>query len=143
MHKREISVEQNKIIEEMEKLAEQLKAEEAMLIALKQDSSDYLSQREKCINKRASLEAQQAFNKEKTILKQYKWRKKFYEDILRITSELASQKGLDVVLEKDEIDIHALGVNELNQTMITHKVLYSGGCIDITNDVIARLDKGK
>jgi Skp family chaperone for outer membrane proteins len=143
MHKREINVEQKKIIEELEKLSEQLKAEEAMLIALKQDSSDYLSQREKCINKRASLEAQQTINKEQTILKQYKWRKKFYEDILRITSELAERTGLDVVLEKDEIDIPALGVNELNQTMITHKVLYSGGCIDITNELITLLDKGK
>ena len=141
--KREINVEQNKIREELEKLSEQLKAEEAMLMALKQDSSDYLSQREKCINIRSSLEAKQTINQEQTILKQYRWRKKFYEDILRITSELAERKGLDVVLEKDEIDISTLGVNELNQTMITHKVLYSGGCTDITNEVIALLDKGK
>ena len=140
-HKREINAEQSKKSEELEKLSEQLKAEEAMLIALKQDSSDYLAQREKCINIRVRLEAQQTINKEQTILKQYRWRKRFYQDILRITSELAQQKGLDVVLEKDEIDIPSLSVNELNQTMITHKVLYSGGCIDITDEVMARLDK--
>ena len=46
-----------------------------------------------------------------------------------------------MVLEKDEIDISALSVNEFNQTMITHKVLYSGGCMDITDEVMARLDK--
>jgi Skp family chaperone for outer membrane proteins len=142
-HKSEIKAEQSKKSEELEKLSEQLKAEEAMLMALKQDSSDYLAQREKCINIRAGLEAQQTINKEQTILKQYRWRKRFYQDILRITAELAEQKGLDVVLEKDEIDITALNVNELNQTMITHKVLYSGGCIDITDEVIDRLDKEK
>ncbi len=140
-YKREINAEQNKKSEELEKLSEQLKTEEAILMALKQDSSDYLAQREKYINIRVRLETQQTINKEQTILKQYRWRKRFYQDILRITSELAEQKGLDVVLEKDEIDIATLGVNEFNQTMITHKVLYSGGCIDITDEVMARLDK--
>lgn len=142
-HKREISAEQNKKSEELEKLSGQLKSEEAILLALKQDSSDYLAQREKCINIRVSLEAKQTINKEQTILKQYKWRKKFYQDILLITSDLAKQKGLEVVLEKDEIEVSVLGVNELNQTMITHKVLYSGGCVNITDEVMAQLDKEK
>jgi Skp family chaperone for outer membrane proteins len=140
-HKMEISSEQNKNSAELDKLSTDLKATEAMLAALKQDSSDYLTQRKKYINMRVSLETKQAINKEQSILKQYRWRKKFYQDILRITSEVAGQKGLDVVLEKDEINVPVLGVNELNQTMLTHKVLYSGGCVDITDEVIARLDK--
>jgi Skp family chaperone for outer membrane proteins len=142
-HKREISSEQSKKNEELGKLSKELKAAEAMLSALKQDSTDYMSQREKCINMRVSLEAQQAINKEQTILKQYRWRKSFYQDILQITSELARQKDLDVVLEKDQIDVPALSVNELNQTMLTHKVLYSGGCTDITDELITQLDKKK
>jgi Skp family chaperone for outer membrane proteins len=67
--------------------------------------------------------------------------KELYQDILRITSELAEQKDLDLVLEKDEIDEISLSVNEISRTMSTHKVLYSGGCVDITNEVVARLDK--
>jgi Skp family chaperone for outer membrane proteins len=140
-HRTKMNTEQSKIRGELEKLSKQLQAQEKMLIALKQDSSDYLAQRKEVINKRINLETQQAFNKEEAILKEYKWRKEFYQDILRITSELAEQKGLDVVLEKDEIDILALSVNEFNQTMLTHKVLYSGGCMDITDEVMARLDK--
>lgn len=140
-HRIKMTAEQDKISAELKELSKQLQAQENMLIALKQDSSDYLVQRKKVINQRASLETQQTINKEQTILEDYKWRKKFYQDVLRITSELAEQKGLDVVLEKDEINISALSVNELNQTMITHKVLFSGGCIDITDEVMARLDK--
>ncbi|MHC4737790.1 MAG: OmpH/Skp family outer membrane protein [Planctomycetota bacterium] len=140
-HRTKMNTEQNKIRSELVELSKQLKAQEDMLIALKQDSSDYLAQRKEVINKRASLDARQTINKEQTVLKEYRWRKEFYQDILRITSELAEQKRLDVVLEKDEIDILALSVNEFNQTMITHKVLYSGGCIDITDEVLARLDK--
>ena len=130
-HRTRMNTEQSKIRDELDELSKQLKAQENMLIALKQDSSDYLVQRKEVINKRASLEARQTINKEQAILKEYKWRKELYQDILQITSELAEQKGLDVVLEKDEIDISSLSVNEFNQTMITHKVLYSGGCIDI------------
>ncbi|MHC4726687.1 MAG: OmpH/Skp family outer membrane protein [Planctomycetota bacterium] len=142
-HRTRMNTEQSKIIAELQEISKQLKSQENMLGALKQDSSDYLAQRKEIINTRASLETLQAINKEQTILKDYKWRKKFYQDVLRITFELAEQKGLDVVLEKDEINISALSVNELNQTMITHKVLFSGGCMDITDEVMARLDKEK
>jgi len=74
-------------------------------------------------------------------LKQYKWSKELYQDILQITSELAEQKGLDLVLRKDEIDLLALSVNEISETVRSHKVLYSGGCVDISDEVLARLDK--
>lgn len=140
-HTTRIITEQNKIRAELEKLSKQLKAQEDMLRALKQDSSDYLAQREEIINTRAGLEARQAINKEQIVLKEYRWSKELYQDILRITCELAEQKGLDVVLEKNEIDDPALSFNKFNQTISTHKVLYSGGCIDITDEVMARLDK--
>ncbi|MBW7988437.1 MAG: OmpH family outer membrane protein [Planctomycetes bacterium] len=142
-HKRKITAEQNKIRAELEILSKQLIADKGMLDALKQDSSDYLAQHKEFIKKRASFETQQTINKEQRVLKEYKWSKELYKDILQITCELAEQKGLDVVLEKNEIDIPALSVNEFNQTINTHKVLYSGGCIDITDEVMARLDKGE
>lgn len=137
----ELIAEQNRIIAELQDLSKEIEAQEAGLKALKQDSSDYLAQRKELIDKRASLEAQQEFNKEQVILKQYKWSKELYQDILRITSELAEQKDLDLVLKKDEIDLLALSVNEFSQTIRTHKVLYSGGCIDLSDEVVARLDK--
>jgi len=140
-HRTEFITEQSTIRAELEKLSKQLEAQEAGLRVLKPDSSDYLAQRKELINKRASMEAQQEFNKERRVLKEYKWSKEIYQDILRITSELAKQKGLDLVLEKDEIDVLALNVNEISRTISTHKVLYSGGCVDITNEVVARLDK--
>jgi len=140
-HRNELNAEQNRIRAELQTLSKEIEAQEAGLRAFKQDSSDYLAQRKDLIDKRASLEAQQEFNKEQAILKQYKLSKELYQDILRITSELAEQKGLDLVLEKNEIDEISLSVNEISRTMSTHKVLYSGGCIDISDEVVARLDK--
>ena len=140
-HRTEFNAEQNRIRAELQTLSKEIEAQEAGLRALKQDSSDYLAQRKELIDKRASLQAQQDFNKEQAILKQYKLSKELYNDILQITSELAEQKGLDLVLEKDEIDVLSLSVNEISQTISTHKVLYSGGCVDISDEVVARLDK--
>ena len=140
-HRTEIIAEQGKIRAELTTLSKQLEAEEAALRALKAESDDYLVQRRELINKRANLEAQQTFNKEQTVLKEYKWSKKLYQDILRITEEVAKQKGLDLVLEEEEIDAFSLSLNEINQTIRTHKVLYSGGCVDISDEVMARLDE--
>ena len=142
-HRSKLITEQSRIRAEFEKLATQLQAEEDGLRALKPDSSDYMEQRKEIIDKRASLEAQQEFNKEQIVLKEYKLSKEIYQDILRITSELAEEKGLDLVLEKHEIDNFALSVNEIDQTIRTHKVLYNGGCVDITDEVLARLDEGE
>lgn len=140
-HRNEILSEQNRIRAELQELSKDIEAQEAGLRAFKQDSSDYLAQRKELIDKRASLQAQQDFNKEQTILKEYRWSKELYNEILQITSELAEQKGLDLVLEKGEIDVLALSVNQISQTISTHKVLYSGGCVDISDEVVAWLDK--
>lgn len=140
-HRNELLAERNKISAAWKTLSEEIAAQEAGLKALKPESSDYLAQRKALIDKQARLEAEQKFYKEQAILKQYKWSKELYQDILRITSELAEQKGLDLVLKKDEIDLLALSVNEISETVRTHKVLYSGGCVDISDEVVARLDK--
>jgi len=140
-YRNERLVEQNRIREALKTLSKDIEAQEAGLKALKPESSDYLAQRKELIDKQTRLEAQQKFYKEQVILKQYKWSKELYQDILRITSELAEQKDLDLVLKKDEIDPLALSVNEISETVRTHKVLYSGGCVDITDELVARLDK--
>ena len=140
-HRTEFNAEQFKIRAALKTLSEEIEKQEAGLKALKPDSSDYLIQRKELIDKRVRLEAEQKFNEEQAILKRYKLSKELYQDILRITSELAEQKGLYLVLQKDEIDEISLSVNEISRTMSTHKVLYSGGCVDISDEVVARLDK--
>ncbi len=140
-HRTELLAERNKIGAAWKILSKDIEAQEAGLKAFKPESSDYLAQLKELIDKQARLEAEQKFYKEQVILKQYKLSKELYQDILRITSELAEQKGLDLVLKKDEIDLFALSVNEFSETVRTHKVLYSGGCVDISDEVVARVDK--
>jgi len=54
---------------------------------------------------------------------------------------LAAQKGLPLVLGSDEPEFPIQRYEELAMTLSTHKVLYSEGCVDLTNEVIAELDK--
>jgi len=66
-----------------------------------------------------------------------------YEDILREIGEVAKQKDLDLVFERSEPELSALSPQELDDTISTHKLLYSGDCLDITDEVMARVDAKK
>lgn len=141
VYQTEKRVEQSKQFAELKELSKKLKDQEDVLGAFKQDSSDYLAQREDYIKTNTTLEARQAFFKEQDVLTNFKFSKTLYQDILRITHEIAEQKGLDAVFEKIEPDFSKLKLNEYQEVLRTQKLLYSAGCVDITDDVMARLDK--
>ena len=142
-YREESVAEQDRAIAELEKLSKEIEAEEAGLKALKAGSSDHLSSMKEILEKRAKFKAAQEFHERQIALKDRQWTEELYKDILRETSEVAEQKGLDMVFEKDEIELPALSANELMLTIRTHKLLYSGGCLDITDEVMARLDGEK
>jgi Skp family chaperone for outer membrane proteins len=132
--------EQNRAIAELEKLRAEAEAEEAGLKTLKTGSSDHMAQMKEVLTKRANLQAREEFYKQEIALKDQRWTEELYKKILQITSEVAEQKGLDLVLERSEIEFPALSATELMMTIRTHKLLYSAGCLDITDEVMARLD---
>jgi len=94
------------------------------------------------LEKQAKFEAQQQFYKQQIELKDKRWTEQLYKDILRETCEVAKQKGLDLVLERDEPELPALSAFDLMTIIRTHKLLYSGGCLDITEEVMGRIDAG-
>ncbi|MCH8119474.1 MAG: OmpH family outer membrane protein [Planctomycetes bacterium] len=126
---------------EEERLSKEIQAFAAGLKALKLGSSDYLARYRELLQKQGELKALQEFNSRRRVLRDLQWTQDLYKEILQITKELAEQKGLDLVLERDEIDVFSLSINEISETIRTHKVLYSGGCVDLTNEVVTRLDK--
>ena len=142
-HEQEIEAEQNKLYAELEKLSAEIKAEEAGLKTLKPGSRDRMAQVEDILTKQASLQTKEELYKRRLELQYQLFIEGLYEDILRETTEVAKQKGLDLVQVKDEIEFPALSVNDAMMAIRTHKLLYSGGCLDITDEVIARLDARK
>ena len=142
-YREQTQAEQEKIIAELEKAAREIEAEKAGLKALKPESEDYLEMMKQTFQKQASLQAQQEFYKQQMALKDQRWTEQLYVDILSIVEIVAEQKGLDMVLTKEQIQLPAPSINELMITVRTHKLLYSGGCIDITGEVTAKLDAKK
>jgi Skp family chaperone for outer membrane proteins len=111
------------------------------LSALKPSSSDYLEQYKEYLQKQGELKTMQEYNPRLKASKHQQWTETLYQEILRITKELAAAKGLALVLEIDEPQFPITQYEELAMTLNTHKVLYSNGCTDLTDQVIAELDK--
>ena len=126
---------------ELESLSKELEADKAGLKTLKQGSPDYMKQYKQILEKQANLNAQQEYNKQQRVLKEQQNTEELYKDILQITKELARQKNLDLVLENNEPEFPLTSTEELLAALSTHKVIYSSGCLDLTKEVIARLDK--
>jgi Skp family chaperone for outer membrane proteins len=132
--------EQSQIRKELENLAKEVEAEEAAMKTLKPGTNDYLEQVRSMLDKRARLDARQEYLKQQQTLQHKQWTEQLYQDALRITKDLAKQKGLELVFENTEPQFPVTG-EELMLTISTHKLLYSEGCVDLTAEVVAQLDK--
>jgi Skp family chaperone for outer membrane proteins len=137
----EVLAEQSRTNAELQELSKEIEADKAGLNALKRGTSDYLAQLKEVLDKQGNYDAEKEYHTQQKALKYQRWVENFYVDILRESGEVAKQKGLDLVLEKDEVDFPALSIDSTMLAIRTHKLLYSGGCLDITDEVIARLDK--
>lgn len=142
-YKNEAMAEQDRVVAEMDKLSKEIEAEKAGLKTLKEDSSDYMARAKDLFEKQANYQAQQEFYKQQMELKDKLWTKEIYQDVLRIAGDIAKEKGLDLVFREDGIDFSETNSGELGLAMRVQKVLYSGGCLDITDEITARLDAGK
>jgi len=142
-YRADVEVEREKLVDELDKLSKEIEAEKAGLKTLKVGSSDHLKLMESVYEKQGSLQARQEFYKQQIELKDQKWTEEIYQDVLRATGEVAEAKGLDLVFESDEPDLDAVSAQELMMAIRTHKVLYSGGCLDITDEVTERVDEEK
>jgi Skp family chaperone for outer membrane proteins len=133
---------QNRARAELEAKAKTIEAAEAELKTLKAGTDDYLQQLQTVLQGRAELDGQQEFIKQQRMTEDKQWMERLYQETLKIVAALAKEKGLDVVLERTDPEF-PISSEELMATFSTHKVLYADGCVDLTEEVIARLDKLK
>ena len=128
--------EENKLSDEIKVLTDDLRSG-----AFLPESSDYLSRYKTLLQKQGALKAMQDYNTPQRQSSQRRWAEKIYKETLRITREVAAKRGLDLVLERSEPEFPIRNADQLMMTLSTNKVLYGGGCLDITDEVIAELDK--
>ncbi len=142
-YRQEAAAESSRISAELEKLRAEINAEETGLRTLKIGSNDHMAQVKEILQKRASFQVQDEFYKQQIALKQRRMVEGLYKEILRETGEIAKQKNLDLVFEKSDLELSVLSSRELDEAISTHKLLYSGGCLDITDEVITKVDEGE
>jgi len=141
-YRQESNMERQRIDAELNKLDSEIKAQQAGLQTLKNGSENYMAQVKEVLEKQGSLKAMQQFYKQQLALTEQRITEDIYGDILRITGEVAKEKGLDLVFEISAPELPASSPTELELSMGMHKLLYSNGCIDITGEVMTILDSG-
>ncbi len=124
---------------QLEDLKKEVDGQEAELKTFKQGTADYTQQLQVLIEKRSKLQSQQEFLKQQSLLEDKKWLEDLYQGFARAARDIAKEKGLDLVLERTEPEF-PVPSDELMTTLYMHKVLYAGGCVDLTNEVTARVD---
>ena len=139
-YEEQAAMERSMILAELEKLSKEIEIEQAGLKTLKTGSSDYLVVTKTILEKQANLQAQRQFQEQQLSLKYQQRIENFYLQILRISGEIAKVKDLSLVIEKDEIEIPASNLDNLMLAIRTHKMLYSDISLDITSEVMGRID---
>ena len=136
----EATAKRNKLETELNTLAREIEADQEALKTRKELSNDHESLLGEILVKRAIYKTKQEVYKNQIERKDIRWTEQLYKDILQIVNKVAAEKGLALVLEKSEPQLPALNVMNLISVIRTHKVLYSKDCLDITAEVMARLD---
>ncbi len=138
--RQEMTAERDKLEAELQSLSSQIDAGKSGLKLAKPGSSDYMNGMKDLLEKQAKLQAHQEYYKRQMDVREQTVIEQLFKDVVKATGEVAKEKGIELVLEKSEPELPAANSNELTLTISTHKVLYSAGCEDITEAVMAKVD---
>lgn len=140
-YRKQAEDEQEKIIKELQQLRAEIRAAEAGLEAITRGTTDYIELAQELAQKKAALPLKQEYYERQLSIKDQQWTEKLYKDVLEQTAQVAKAKALEMVFEKDTPEFPVNSINELMLTIRTNKLLYADGCVDITEEVMSRVDE--
>ncbi len=127
--------------EEFQQMRKDLEALQANLRARKQGSSDYFALMNEYEEKRAVMEGKNSFYESKFTQEMQMWMEELYKDFLKVVDQVARDKGLDLVLGQETLDLPAPTLRDFMLSVKTKKVLFAQSGIDITGEVLTALDQ--
>ena len=137
----QLKAEGEKVMAELEKFEKEIEALKADMNTRVKGSGDYMDLMRRGMEKQATLKAKDEFYQKEFALKQQVWTEKVYKEILAAVEITAKEMALDMVLVKEDFLFPSASSSELLMTIKTSKLLYCSDELDITNEVLARLDK--
>jgi len=138
-----IKAENQKVSGELQMISKEIDLLNADLKTRKYGSEDYMSLMQQIMNKQASMQAKEKFYEQQLLMKTQRWTEELYVKILAAVEKVANDNGLDMVFERDQIELPAASPNELVMSLKMHKLLYSSKQLDLTDEVLAELDSKK
>ncbi len=135
-----MDAEQERIRGEIRQMRDELESLEQQLRMLRRGSADYIRYAQEFTEKRAVFEARNSFYEDKMTAEMQHWTEGLYRELLEAVDRVAQQKGVDLVLAKEQLDLPAPSLRDFMLTLKTRKVLYNDDRLDITAEVLAVLD---
>ncbi|MCH8215302.1 MAG: OmpH family outer membrane protein [Planctomycetes bacterium] len=139
-HFKKVQAEQNGWRAELQKEAQELQADEASLKTMRPGSEDHFAHFRGMLMKQAKLEATEKFYNQMASAKGREWTEKMYQEVLAAVSEVAREMGLKMVFERTEPEFPLPNEQALASAMNTHKLLFDDGLVDISDQVIDKID---
>ena len=144
-HKWQQSMEarQVQIQAELQQMLKEIESIKSQMDTRKLGSSDYLKLAQEGMEKRAVLEAKDKFYEQEVTIKIKQWTEELYKEVIAATNKVATEKGLDLVLARENFDSATATTADLMTMIRTNKVLFHANEMDITDDVLAALNENK
>jgi len=130
-----------KVQAEFQQMRQDLEALQANIKLRKPGSSDYFSMMNEYEEKRAIMEGRNNFYESKFTQEMQLWMESLYNDFLKVVEMVARQKGLDMVVGKETLEVPAPTLRDFMLTVKTKTVLYNTPELEITDQVLTALDQ--
>lgn len=135
---------------EVQQIESDFKAMQEELSALNENlkirtpgSEDYNKLAREFIEKKAVLQSKDTAYRELWDNQKEQWTELLYQELLSVIDEVATKKGLDIVLANEDLNLTDPLRPEIMQTIVTKKLLYHNSKYDITDEVLAAFDAKK
>ena len=104
-------------------------------------TEDFMKLRQELVEKGAMLEAKNKFYQDKVTFEMQRWTEELYQQLLKVVADVAQDKGLDLIVADELLDLPSPSLQDFMLTVKTRKLLYHNSQYDLTDEVLAALDK--
>ncbi|MCD4830646.1 MAG: OmpH family outer membrane protein [Anaerohalosphaeraceae bacterium] len=137
-----------KKINELKSIEQEIANDKAALEKRKPGSDDYLNLLQSIMLKQSSFETKQEFFQQAIVFKEIQGKEKIYGKIIEVISKIAQDRGLGMVVSRDDNYLNMPEVvpppqnpSDFIMTTKTHKLLYYNKSLDITAEVLEAMGK--
>ncbi|MEN8126811.1 MAG: OmpH family outer membrane protein [Planctomycetota bacterium] len=126
---------------EFNKMRTELEAIQGNLKLRAPGSESFLELRQEMIEKEAMLDAKNQFYQDKVTFEMKRWTEELYQQLLKVIANVAKDKGLDMVIADESLNLPSPSLQDFMLTVKTRKLLYHNSQYDLTDEVLAAFDK--